>query len=177
MLKAILLLCLISDQLYNWSDEYSQRDCLRPSQTTQRSCAPSAPTAIDPARFPHRAIQAVRQTGVQMRRGSGTWSQVLPLGKLSRPAAADGLRAAGERRAGRGVSGQFSAGTRDPGADLRDQPRTATPPRGALRWRHERIADRQLSTELHGAGRAARQYADELAGRGSGAIALDGGQL
>jgi hypothetical protein len=177
MLKAGLASVLLSDQSEDWSDEYSKRNCCCTSEAEDHSCAPAASAALDSAWFPHRAIQAVRQAGMQMRRGSRARSQVLPVGQLSWPATADGLRSAGECRAGRGVSGQLSASAGNSGADLRDQPRIAASSRGILTRCHERIADSQLSTNRCRAGRCTvGEYVDELAGRRPRAIAPDGGR-
>ena len=177
MLKSILISILLSDQLYKWSDEYSERTFRQASETTQLSSASSAPAAFDLARLFDRAIQAVRQARMQMRRRSWTRPQVLSVGELPGPAAADGLRAAGGCRAGRGVSIQLPSGARDPGPDLRDQPRVAAPPRGALKRCHGRIADSLPCTDRDGAnGSAGGEYAGGLAGRRPGAFALCGGR-
>jgi hypothetical protein len=176
MLNAVSIFAILSDQLKDWSDQYAERIRCCASETAQCSGGSAAPAALDPARFPDRAIQAVRQAGMQMCRGSRTWPQVLPVDKLPGPAAADGLCTAGDRRAGGGVAGQLPAGARDPGADLRDQPRIAAPPRDALTRCHERIADSQRSTDrCRAGGRAVGQYAGGLARREPGAVALSGG--
>ena len=176
MLKRVLISVIRSDQLDNWSDEYAKRNRCWASETAQRAGTSAAATAIDPTWFPHRAIQAMRQAGMQMHQGARTWPQVLPVDKLPGEAAADGLRAAGGSRTGSGISGQLSASTRGPGADLRDQPRVAAPPRGALTRRHERIADRLLSADrCRAGGRVVGQYAGRLARREPRAIAPCGG--
>jgi hypothetical protein len=175
MLKCGLIFALLSDQCNDWSDKYSKRNSRCTFETTKHACAPAATAALDPAWLPHRAIQAVRKTGLQMRRGSRTWPQVLPVGQLSRSAPANGLRTTGEYGSGKGVSGQLSASAGDSRADLRDQPRIAAPPRGPLTRCYERIADTQLSTDRCRAGGCTLgQYAGELAGRRSRAIAFDG---
>ena len=177
MLKAVWIFVLISDQCNNWSDESSKKIRCRASKTTQRSCASTAAAAIDPTWFPNRAIQAVRQTGMQMRRGPRTWSQVLPVDQLPRPEAADGLCAAGSCPPGDRVSVQLSSGARDPGSDLPDQPRVAASARGALKGCHERIADRLLSTDrCRAGGRAVGQHAGRLARGKPGSIVLPGGR-
>jgi hypothetical protein len=164
MLKAVWIFVLVSDQLYNWSDESSKRIRCRASKTAQRSCASTPPTTIDSARFPDRAIQTLWQAGMQMHRGSRTWPQVLPVHQLPRPEAADGLCAAGSCPPGGRVSVQLSSGARDPGPDLRDQPRVAAPARGALKGCHERIADSLLSTDrCRAGGRAVGEHAGRLA--------------
>src|SRR6516164_9414176 len=125
-------LVIVSDQLYTWSDENSEPDYPRLAKTPRRSPAPTASTPGDPARVSHRALQTMRQAGMQVRRRSRSWPQVLFVGQLSRLAAANGLCAAGVSRSDGRVPGQLPSSPRDPRSDLRDQPRTAAAPRGAL---------------------------------------------
>src|ERR1039458_10001948 len=95
------------------------------------------PFSSDPARFSHRALQTMRQAGLQMRRGPRPWAQILFVGQLSGVAAANGLRTAGILRANGGVPVELPPSPRDLRDDLRDQPRVASPSRGALEDRHE----------------------------------------
>ncbi len=177
MLKAVWVFVLRSDQCCNWSDDSSKRIRCRASKTAQRSCASTASVAIDPAWFPDRAIQAVRQAGMQMCRGPRTWPQVLPVDQLPRPEAADGLCAAGSCAPGGRVSVQLSSDARDPGPHLRDQSRVAASPRGALKGCHERIADSLLSTDrCRAGGRAVGQHVGRLARGKAGSIVLPGGR-
>src|SRR5215470_2085549 len=125
-----------SDQSYTWSDENPEPAHCRFAETPQRSPAPIASAASDPPRFSHRALQTMRQAGMQMRQRPRPRPQVLFVGQLSRLAAADGLRTAGVLRANGRVPGQLPSGPRDPRGDLRDQPRTAAPTRGALKVCH-----------------------------------------
>src|ERR1700676_1522029 len=83
----VLLIALISDQLYTWSDGYTKRIRCRAAKTPQRSCAPTSPSEIDPARLPDRALQTLRQARMQVCRWARTWTEVLSVGKLPRPAA------------------------------------------------------------------------------------------
>ena len=175
MLKAMWIFVIRSDQFINWSDEFPKRIHCRASKTAPRSCASTAPAAIDPARFPDRAIQAVRQAGMQMRRGSRAWPQVLPVDQLPRPEAADGLCAAGSCPPGGRVPVQLSSGARDPGPDLRNQPRVAASARSALKGCHERIAGSLLSSDRCRAGGCALgQHAGRLARGKPGSIVLPG---
>lgn len=177
MLTDAFVSCLQSDQCYAWSGEYTKRVRCCPAQTPQRSGAPVAAAAIDSARFPYRAIQAMRQTGMQVRRRSRTWPQVLFVGELSEAAAADGLRTAGGLRPGGGVFGQLSPDPRDSGTDLRDQPRVAAPSRSTLKERHERIAGRPVCCDRCASGRrSSGQHARRLAGCKPGEFALCGGR-
>jgi hypothetical protein len=176
MLTRISFVALLSDQLSTWSDGYSERTRCRTTKAPQRSCAPTAAAEIDPARLPHRALQTVRQAGMQVRRRSRTWAEVLSVGKLSRPAAANGLRATGCLRANCGVSHQLSPQPRDSGNDLRDKPRTSAPSRGALERHHERVNRRRPRPDRCGIGRrGARQYARVLARWRPGEFVLCGG--
>jgi len=176
MLTKILLIVLRSDQLYIWSDEYTKRIRSRTAKAPQRSCAPTASSEIDPARLPNRALQALRQARMQMRRRPRTWSQVLSFGELFGAAPANGLRTTRCLRTNSGVSGQLSPEPRDFGDDLRDQPRVAAPSRGALERRHERVAALSSRCNRHETGRcASRQYAHRLARRQPGEFVLYGG--
>src|SRR5262245_3485413 len=125
-----------SDQLYTWSDENPGPTHCHIAETPECSPAPIASAPCDPPRFSHRALQTLRQARMQMRGRSGPWPQVLFVGQLSRFTAANGLRAAGILRSSGRVPGELPSSPRDPGGDLRDQPRTAAPPRGALKACH-----------------------------------------
>ena len=172
-----MYLCGIqSDQLYTWSDEYPERACCRLTKTPQRAGAPTAPAPSGLARLPHRALQTVWQTWMQMRRRPRPWSQVLSIGKLPGLAAANGLRAAGVLRANGGIPRQLPPSPRDSGGHLRDQPRTTAPSRGALKGRRERIPGCSPRPDRCGIGRSApRQYARRLARRRSKGFANWGG--
>ena len=176
MLTTLFSLSLRSDQLLTWSDEYTERTRCRAAKTPRRSCASTAPAQIDPARLAHRAIQAMWKAGVQMRRWAGARPQVLSVDKLSGPATANGLCAAGCLwRDGR-VSGQLSSKPRNSGSNLRDQPRVVAPSRGALKRRYERAAGCRPHPCRCGIGRCASgQYACRLARRQRGKFAFCGG--
>src|SRR5512145_1914032 len=92
-----------SDQLYTWSDKNREPACFELEATPTSAVAPVAAAPGDPARFADRALQTLRQAGVQMRRGPWPWSQVLPFGEPSGLAAANGLCAAGGARSSGGV--------------------------------------------------------------------------
>jgi len=176
MLTTIYLTGILSDQLYTWSDEYTKRTHYRTAETPQRPRASTSAAQIDPARLPHQAIQTMRKAGMQMRRRAWTWPQVLSIGKLSGPAAANGLRAPGGLWANGGISRQLSPKPRDSGDNLRDQPRIAAPSRGALARRHERITGGCPRPDRCGIGwRASGQYARRLARRQPGEFILCGG--
>jgi hypothetical protein len=124
-----------SDQLVTWSDDTSEPIHRRFAEAPHRSLATVSFTPSAPPRFSHRAIQAMRQARMQMRRRPRPWPQVLSVGQLPGFAAANGLRSARVLCSNGRVSGQLSPITRDPRVDLRDQPRTAAPPRGVLKAR------------------------------------------
>ena len=169
---------LVSDQLYTWSDEHTKGIRCCPAKASQHSCAPITAAQIDFARVHHRAVQAVRQAGMQMRRRSRSWPEVLSVSELSRPAATHGLRAAGGLWTDGGVSRQLSPEPRDSGDDLRDQPRIAAPSRGALKRQHERVTACSSRSERCEIGRrASRQYARRLARRQRTQLVLCGGSL
>jgi len=155
-----------SDQLYTWSDKIAETVNRRLAQTPPGAFASTAPTQGHPAWLSHRALQTLWQAGMQMRRRSRPWPQVLSFGELPGLAATDGLRAAGVLPPGHRVAGQLSASPRDLRADLRDQSRAAAPPRGALRGRHARSTFRPPHIDRCGIGRRApRQHARRLAHR------------
>ena len=176
MLTSISLIALLSDQLYTWSDGYSERTRIRTAKAPQRSCPPTASAEINSARLPDRTIQTLWQARMQVCRRSRAWPEVLSVGKLSRPAAANGLRATGYLRPNSGISCQLSPEPRDSGNDLRDQSRTSTPPRGALERHHERVIRRRPRPDRCGIGRRlSRQYARSLDRRRPAEFVLCGG--
>jgi len=176
MLTWISLIAPLSDQLFAWSDGYSERTRQRTAKTPQRSCAPTAAAEIDPAGLPHRAIQALWQAGMQVRRRSRTRAEVLSVRELSWSTAANGLRATGCLRANCGVSRQLSPKPGDSGSNLRDQPRVVAPSRGALNRCHERAAGCRPRPDRCGSGRrASGQYAGWLARRQRRRFAFCGG--
>ena len=131
---------LESDQLYTWSDKNGNRACCQLEKTSPSAAAPVAPAQGDPARFADRALQALWQARVQMCRGSGPRSQVLPFGEPPRLTAMNGLCAAGVSRPDCRVRRQLPPSPGDLRSDLRDQPRTTAPPSGALKGHHARSA-------------------------------------
>jgi len=158
-----------SDQLFTWSatNDNKVHVCLEeapPGPPAQTPLSGSHPPGLS-----HRTLQALWQTRLQMRQGSRSWSQVLPVGKLSPFAPPNGLRTAGVLRPDQEVSCQLSARSRDLRGDLRDQSRTAAPARGALRSHDERNVFLAHRTHQPGiGGRPPRQYARDLARRPSG---------
>jgi len=155
---------LASDQLLAWSDENIEANHRRLAKAPPSAPAPIAPTQSCPSGFPHRALQALWQARLQVRRRPRSWPQVLPVGELSRPASTNGLRPARVLRAGERVPGQLPPRPPGLGGDLRNQSRAPTPSRGALKHRHERSALNPPRSDRSRTGRrAARQYAGQLA--------------
>jgi len=161
---------LQADQLCTWSDTHA----LPTAQTDFCRVASAPPTAIAPPATPrssfaglsHRALQAMRQAGMQMRPRSRSWTQVLPLGQPVWSATANGLHPPGLSPPDHRISCQLPSSTRDLGRGLRHQSRTAMPPRGALSHPHEpcsRIALRLLRSPRRRP--APGQYALRLARR------------
>src|SRR5438094_5616203 len=117
---------LDSDQLYNWSAHERVHSCIAPS-------APSSGQTRGPNRAPHfswlahRALQALRQSGLQMSTGPGTWTQVLPLGQPGWRPTRDGLRPGGIFSAGLPLFAELPESPPGAGADMQHQPRVVTP--------------------------------------------------
>lgn len=124
---------LISDQLFKWSEIYARYPVIYFAQTPRPVAAAYASFGHFIAWLAHRTLQALRQTWLQMRRWPWPWTQALSIGELSRLPATDGLRATSRSGRRRRTSGKLPSGARDYRAGLRDQPRTVTPPRVALR--------------------------------------------
>jgi hypothetical protein len=143
---------LQADQLYTWSEKHAPQTASTLFCRRFASTSPTASTPVTPARpfvagFPHRALQTLRQAGMQMRPRPRSWPQVLPLSQSLWPTTANGLHPPGLSKPGQRVSRQLSSSPRDLGRRLRHQSRTAMPPRGALSHPHEpcsRLALRSL---------------------------------
>src|SRR6266852_6547628 len=128
-----------SDQLDTWSDTNEEKRArCRLEKTPSSPRAPTAPTQGDLTWLADRALQTLWQTRVQMRRRPRPWPQVLSVGELPGLAAANGLCAAGVSCPDCRVRRQLPPSPRDLRSDLRDQPRTAAPPGGALKGRYAR---------------------------------------
>ena len=159
--------CLLSDQSDTWSDIDAKQIHRYTTETPRRSAAQTASAQSDPPRLPHRALQTMWQTGMQVRRRARSWSQVLSFGQLPGVETANGLRTTGVSRSGCRVRCQLPASPRDLGGGLRDQPRTSPPSRGALKIHHDwRAGHPPCDYDRCEFGRRApRQYARRLARR------------
>src|SRR5579864_3678742 len=114
---------VFSDQLFTWSDKDDRKTAFRVAPTPSSAPAPIAALGRHPPRFPDRALQTVWQARLQVRPKPWTRPQMLPVGKLSRYASPDGLRAAGVSRRSQEVPPQLPASSRDLGRNLQDQSR------------------------------------------------------
>src|SRR5437762_1103998 len=121
---------LHSDQLITWSAIHARYSVVRSTQTSREVAAANAAVGYLVARFAHRALQALWQTWLQVCRWPRAWSKALLVGELSRLPAADGLRATSQSGRCRQAPRKLPPRPRDHRRDLRDQPRTTTPPRG-----------------------------------------------
>src|SRR6516225_6904366 len=156
-----------SDQLFTWSATNDNK--VHPVRLEEASPCPPAQTPLAGSHSPrlsHRTLQALWQARLQMRQGSRSWSQVLPVCKLPPFAPPNGLRTAGVSRPDQKVSCQLSARSRDLGGDLPDQSRTVAPSRGTLSNHDERNIFLGHRTHRFDSGRRAPcQYARDLARR------------
>src|ERR1017187_7553824 len=123
---------LLSDHVYDWSARSIKQSIVGVAQAAAGVAAQTSAVGCGAARLADRALQTLRQAGLQMCRRSRPRPEVLPVGELSRRATADGLRAAGKSGRHPGASRQLLPGTHGPRGGLRDQPRAFTAPRGAL---------------------------------------------
>jgi len=167
---------LLSDQLYIWSDQYERGTRFGPQKAPQTLTAETSTPGVGPARLAHRALQALWQARLQVRAGSRTRPQVLPVRKLPGPSASNGLRPAGRLRRDQRACSQLSSDSRDPRRDFRDQSRTAAPSRGTLRGSGEPSSS--LAHPPHRFPvwrRAPRQHARGLARRRARPAAADRG--
>ena len=145
---------LQADQLCTWSDTHAlptaQTDFCRVASAPPTAIAPPATPRSSFAGLPHRALQAMRQAGMQVRPRPRSWPQALPLSQSLWPTTANGLHPPGLSKPGQRVSRQLPPSPRDLGRGLRHQSRTAMPPRGALSHFHEpcsRLALRSLRSQ------------------------------
>ena len=156
---------LLSDQFLTWSAN-ARYSVVHFTQTPRATAQANAGVGHALAGLAHRTLQALRQTWLQVRRWARSWPQVLSVSELSGAPTTDGLRPTGRLRRRQRTLGELSPGPRDHRRDLRDQPRTTTPPRGALRGVGEPGA--ALAHHLHRSAisrRTHRQHARGLAQR------------
>jgi hypothetical protein len=131
---------LLSDHAYDWSARSIKQDIVGVAQAPPELVARAAAIGRDLARLADRALQALRQARLQMRRRSRSRPEVLLVSEFSRRAAADGLRSAGRYCRHPRARCQLSPGSHGTRRNLSDQPRVITAPRGAVRAGGERSA-------------------------------------
>jgi hypothetical protein len=159
---------ILSDQFCTWSDSRDKKVHDRLEKAPPSPAAQTSSSHRHSSRLADRTLQALWQARLQMRQGPRSRPQVLPVGKLSPFAPANGLCTPGVSRPDQEVPCQLSARSRDLRGDLRDQSRTTAPSRGALRNRDERNAFSAHRTLRSGIGRRPPgQYARGLARRPS----------
>lgn len=157
---------LLSDHVYDWSARSLKQNIVGVAQAPASVAAEASAVGCGAARLADRALQTLRQAGVQVRRGSGSRAEVLPVGELSWRAAADGLRSAGTSGSHSCARRQLPRGTRGARRSVRDQSRAVTAPRGALRTGGERNLAAAHPTDRRFRRRAApRQYGRGMARR------------
>ena len=170
------LLVLLSDQFSTWSAN-GRYSVVYFAQTPRAIAEANAGVRDALARLSHRALQALRQTGLQVCRRPRPWPQVLPVRELSRPPAPNGLRTASRLHRRYRTSGELLPSPRDHRGNLRDQPRTIAPPRGALRGAGEPVSAVTHPHHRSAIGRRThRQHARGLAHRRACAGADRGGR-
>ena len=158
-----------SDQLFTWSATNENKVHVRLEEAPSDPAAQASFPSSYPPRLSHRTLQALWQARLQMRKGSWSRPQVLPVCKLSPYAPANGLRTAGVSPPDQEVSYELSSRSRDLRGNLRNQSRTTAPARGALRNLDERNAFLAHRAHQPGiGGRPPRQYARDLARRPDG---------
>ncbi len=160
---------LLSDHVYDWSDNSIRKVSICVAKAQAIVAAQTSTIGCGTARLVDRALQALRQAGLQMCRRSRPRPEVLPVGELSRRATADGLRAPGKCGSHSRARRQLPRGAHDARGGLRDQPRAVTAPRGALRAGGERNLAaahptdrrfrRRAAPRQHGRGMARRRAA------------------
>lgn len=117
---------ILSDQYGYWSATSAETFAPISPEPTQKPLAPTATLVCPPARLTHRALQTLRQTRMQVRSGTRTRSQILPLHQPTRINPGDGLCSTGGSRHGRSVSRELSSSSRDSRPDLQHQSGTAS---------------------------------------------------
>ena len=127
---------ILSDQLYNWSDQDEQPVNIVPASASPISGAAAAELQFSASRFVDRAVQAVRQAGVPLRQGTWPRSEVLPLGQSQRGQAGDGLCASGVPRPSQGIFGKLPQNSRHTGSDRQHQSGIVASARAVVAFRY-----------------------------------------
>ena len=154
---------LISDQLLTWSAN-GRYSVVYLAQAPRAFVEANARFGDAFARLAYRTLQTLWQTWMPVCERPRPWSQALSIRELPGTAAANGLCAASRLRGRHRTPGQLPPRSRDSRGGLRDQSRTITPPRGALRCGGEPgiASGHRLHRSATGR-RAHRQHARSLA--------------
>ena len=158
-------IALLSEQFLTWSAN-GRYSVVNITQASRAIAQANAGVGHALAGLAHRTLQALWQAWLQVRRWPRSWPQVLLVGEFSRAPTTNGLRATSRFRRGHRTPGELSPCPRDHRGDLRDQSRTITPPRGAIRGVGEPVA--AVAHQLHRPAigrRTHRQHARSLAHR------------
>lgn len=159
---------LLPDQLNTWSDTYAahnaQTALVRLAEAETATGTPTAPARSLAPRLPHRTLQTLRQSGMQMRSRARARPKVLPIRKSSRTTSANGLRAAGFSAAGYGISRSLPSASPGHRGSLPDQWRTPAPAGGLVSNDHARTQSTFPRPPRYAYGGCpSRQYARRLA--------------
>jgi len=146
---------VVSDQYFNWSDTHGRKNVLPVATTAKAAAAESGPRRDGASRLSDRALQALRQAGVQMRPGTRPWTEVLSVGQPPRQSSGYGLCAARPSRAGSAVPFQLPEDSGGSRPAVRDQSRTASASRTSVGVgdgfsRRFHIGDRSRGRPSHG---------------------------
>ena len=166
-----------SVQSYNVTDGYIREDNLIPSKTTHDSCQTNRGHRFtDPAGLFDPTLHPLWETRLQVRRDSRAWSQILPVGQLSRPQARAGLYSAELPQAGKPIRRQLPEGQANLRGDLQYQSRAPATERKDVDG-CDGYSRRSLpSHRYHCFGDLGSQYAPKLHGRSVGSDRFMGGE-
>jgi len=118
-----------SDHVYKWSEREVNQS---PPAKTESHPPQASAIARDPSGLSCGAVQALRQTRVQVREWTRPRPQVLPDGELSKEKAGDGLCPGGFPGESKRVYEELPEGKRDTGRALRDQSGAPAPQRKSV---------------------------------------------
>jgi hypothetical protein len=127
-----MIVNVLSDQYYKWSDRHAKHIQHISEKETSRSITKSSRSAEDHSRIVDRALQAVRKTRMQMRNRRRSWTEALSLDAPAWGRTIDGICPAVLRRANQRISRKLSSGARNIGRDLPNQSRTFAAARETL---------------------------------------------
>lgn len=110
-----------SDKSFKWSDYEGSNQYLPSTEAQTPSSAAIRPRRLFSPRLPHRNLQALRKAHLQMPKGPGTWTKVLPLRQLSRSETGDDLHPQRHEGQSAVLCRQSSRDESDPGRDQRNK--------------------------------------------------------